>query len=200
MKATKIDPRFDTLTSGRAVSAPGGWQGNELPGLAATRDVLWLAPPGSTLTRVDPNANPVVQSFPTNNNPSSVAAGDSGVWVADLTANNVVHVDPLTRVAVTTPVGHAPSAIAVGADAVWVADRGDNAVDRIDPASNAVTATIPVGCVTRGDRRRRRRRLGRQQRRRHCLSDQPSDATRSSRRSRSAAAHRESPLLTEGCG
>jgi hypothetical protein len=53
MTATKIDPQYETATRLRPMKAPGVWQGDALPAIAATPNSLWLAPPGGFLTRVD---------------------------------------------------------------------------------------------------------------------------------------------------
>jgi YVTN family beta-propeller protein len=152
MGLTRIDPQFDSITGRRRLYAPGNvLQSNASPAVAAACPALWLAPPGSPLTRVDPSASPVSQTVETNNYPSSVAVGEGAVWVADLNLHNVVEVDPVTSiVAATITVGNSPSAIAAGEGAVWVADRSDNKVVRIDPVADTVATTIAVGASPAG--------------------------------------------------
>jgi YVTN family beta-propeller protein len=145
MTATKIDPQYDTATRLRPMKAPGVWQGDALPAIAATRSRLWLGPPGGSLTRVDSTGSRARQTVRLSIDPSAVAVGDNAVWVADLNANKVIRVDPATDVTTTISVGDGPSAIAVGEGAVWVVDRADNAVVKISPSLNSVETTIPVG-------------------------------------------------------
>ena len=75
-----------------------------------------------------------------------LAAGNGAVWVALLTDNVVVRVDPRTnRVIARIPVGRQPQVIAVSPGAVWVSNAGGPNVSRIDPATNKVVATIRIG-------------------------------------------------------
>ncbi len=148
--ATKIDPRFDAITSRRRLQTGYTYADPGPPAVAVGKGVLWLGPPGARLMRIDPGTNRA-RTIETGSAPTSIAVGEGGVWVADVHANKVVRVDPATNLmAATITVGHAPTAIAVGAGAVWVTDRFDDAVVRIDPATNAVSRTIPLGATPWG--------------------------------------------------
>src|SRR5438876_9866762 len=69
-------------------------------------------------------------------------AGNGAVWVARVSDNTVLRIDPQTNsVIATIPVGPQPEGIAVTPGAVWVVNKGGPSVSRIDPATNQVVAT-----------------------------------------------------------
>jgi DNA-binding SARP family transcriptional activator/DNA-binding beta-propeller fold protein YncE len=64
--------------------------------------------------------------------PGAVAAGEDGIWVANVAGESVSRIDPETRrVAETIRLGFAPGAVAVGAGAVWVADPAAGTVAKV---------------------------------------------------------------------
>jgi streptogramin lyase len=76
--------------------------------------------------------------------PAAVEAGPGSLWVACLSDDTVVRVDPHTgRVRATIDVGGQPGGLGVGAGAVWVALTDRAALLRIDPATNRVVASLP---------------------------------------------------------
>jgi peptide/nickel transport system substrate-binding protein len=73
-----------------------------------------------------------------------VAAGDSGVWVANRQDATVWRIDPATnRVGDTIAVARDPAAIALIDSGVWVA-TGDAKVSRIDPRTGRIAATVEL--------------------------------------------------------
>jgi DNA-binding beta-propeller fold protein YncE len=75
----------------------------------------------------------------------SIAADQTGVWVADALDDRVVHVDAASAtVDRAVPVGDVPEWIAAGEGGVWVLTL-DGTVWRIDPDTFEVVATIPIG-------------------------------------------------------
>ncbi len=92
---------------------------------------------------IDPGSNKVVDSVPVGIRPSTIAAGEGAVWVANLDDRSISRIDPNTRTVVGNPPLQAtPTGIAVGEGAVWIANGLLGTVSRFDPAVNAVTATI----------------------------------------------------------
>lgn len=138
---SRIDPQFNVIGSTlqlRNVVAAG-----PAP-VAAAGNAIWVAPSSGLLTRVDQTSGRIVQQLDPNANPSAIAVGEGGVWVADNQANNVTRVGPNGRLT-PIPVGNGPTGIAIGAGAVWVADSLDDAIVRINPGTRSVIAKIPVG-------------------------------------------------------
>jgi YVTN family beta-propeller protein len=107
--------------------------------------------PGNAVGGVSSSGTGIRAVVPLGTSPSTLAAGDGAVWVADGNAGTVSRIDPRTRaVTETIPVGSAPSGIAVGPGAVWVTNNDDGTVSRIDPAVDRVVQMIPVGNAPTG--------------------------------------------------
>ncbi|TMK69311.1 MAG: DUF3040 domain-containing protein, partial [Actinobacteria bacterium] len=107
---------------------------------------VWASTGRGAVARIDPRRDHVEARITVGSDPSGIAVGAGGVWVADDDDNTVTRIDPATDGVLTTiPVGPGASGIAVGEGAVWVVEPFDNAVARIDPKTNSVTDTIPVG-------------------------------------------------------
>jgi YVTN family beta-propeller protein len=137
-----IDPEFDTLGAPVRI---GNVAPNGQAAVAANGNAVWAAPSWGLLTRLDARTGHAQPWLDPNASPSAMAIGEGAIWLTDTEANDVVRVDPTTRLLTQITVGNAPTGIAVGAGAVWVIDSLDNAIVRIDPDSRSVTATIPVG-------------------------------------------------------
>ncbi|MGH2845908.1 MAG: YncE family protein [Thermoleophilaceae bacterium] len=85
------------------------------------------------MSRIDPRANPVVDTIRVGRGPRAVATGEEGVGVTSELDDTVVRIDPRTnRVVETIRVGAGPAGIAIGAGAVWVASNHDRTVTRIE--------------------------------------------------------------------
>jgi YVTN family beta-propeller protein len=117
--------------------------------LAFGHDVLWAVDSDRTVQRIDPHTgNQIGRDIRVGFDPSAVAVGLGGVWVANYSDDTVTRLDPSTGAVVgrSIAVGRRPDAIAVGSADVWVANAGSDTVSRIDPATNAVTGgPIAVG-------------------------------------------------------
>jgi DNA-binding beta-propeller fold protein YncE len=72
-------------------------------------------------------------------------AGDGALWIARVSDDTVVRIDPGDNSAATIRVGPQPEGIAATPGAVWVVNKGGPSVSRIDPATNHVVATIRIG-------------------------------------------------------
>jgi YVTN family beta-propeller protein len=123
-----------------------------LIGVAVAVAVLLPVGGGSTMIAADSvgaistSGGSLSASVPVGASPSSVAAGDGAVWVANYNDATVSRIDQATHaVAQTIPEVSTPSGIAVGLGAVWVADNFDGTVSRIDPKVNRVVQPITVG-------------------------------------------------------
>ncbi|MGI9004953.1 MAG: Vgb family protein [Streptosporangiaceae bacterium] len=69
----------------------------------------------------------------TGGRPCAVLGAAGAIWVADLTGNRVLRLDPASgAVTARIPAGLGPCGMAFGAGAVWVEDYSGNSVTRID--------------------------------------------------------------------
>jgi hypothetical protein len=74
--------------------------------------------------RIDPMDVMVQAEIDAGDTPGELAAGRSGLWVADTRGTRLLRVDPRTnRIVETVGVGEAPTSLAVGPRFVWVVDR-----------------------------------------------------------------------------
>jgi DNA-binding SARP family transcriptional activator/streptogramin lyase len=140
-----IDPRYDRLTSTRALAASGSFfRGTVRPMLAAFGSI-WIVHPDGYVSRIDADTGRGIGSVGVGNAPSAIAAGEGSIWVTNSADGTFTRIDPKTLVATTFPVGHGPAAVAVNAAGAWIANAGDNALVHVDAGTNAVTGTTPVG-------------------------------------------------------
>jgi YVTN family beta-propeller protein len=102
--------------------------------------------PADSVGAIGPSGGAITATVPVGSSPSSVAAGDGAVWVANYNDDTVSRIDQATHARVQTiPEVSTPSRIAVGAGAVWVANNFAGMVSRINPSANVVVAAIQVG-------------------------------------------------------
>jgi YVTN family beta-propeller protein len=95
---------------------------------------------------ISPSGGAITATVPVGATPSSVAAGEGAVWVANYNDGTVSRIDPATGAVVEMiPAVSTPSGIAVGFGAVWVANNFSGTVSRIDPAVNRVVERIRAG-------------------------------------------------------
>src|SRR5215218_1262275 len=110
---------------------------------------------GSSAGAYDPVTGELLRRVPLGTAPSTVAAGERGVWVLDRDDKTVARIDPSAdTVARTFSTASIPTDLAVGAGAIWVGngfrEPGLNgtfrpeSVSRIDPETTDVVATIPL--------------------------------------------------------
>jgi YVTN family beta-propeller protein len=142
---SKIDPRYDRLTSTRSVGASGHFFFRTVRPALAAFGSIWIVSPDGVVLRIDPRSARVLGSVGVGNAPTAIAAGADSVWVTNSADGTVTRIDPTTLVKTTIPVGRGPAAVAVNASGVWVANAGDNALVRVDTGTNAVAGATPVG-------------------------------------------------------
>jgi YVTN family beta-propeller protein len=147
-RLVKIDPGFRSVVRSVRVapSSEGFGQLGANP-MALGYGAVWTGRSYGAVARVDDTRHEVTARISVGNDPSAIATGAGGVWVADAEDNTVTRLDPASEGAViaTTSVGQGPRALAAGAGAVWVANTQDDTVSRIDSRTSTVTHTIPVG-------------------------------------------------------
>jgi YVTN family beta-propeller protein len=111
----------------------------------------WLPPAlpavsANSLGVIDPARNVIVDQAPVGNQPSAIAFGEGGVWIANRGDDTISQVDPATHTVIDTiDVGKAPTGIAIGGGSIWVADSGERSVTRINAATRRVVDQITVG-------------------------------------------------------
>jgi DNA-binding SARP family transcriptional activator len=108
--------------------------------------VLTLGADKATTIGISPNsvakldrAGTVESDQVVGKNPSAIAIGLGGVWVANSASGTVTRLDPATGKAVDAPIGAGGgdlSDIAVGFGSVWVANGNDGTVTEINPGSD----------------------------------------------------------------
>ena len=106
-------------------------------GRAARRqeEAVWVANiDDATITRIDPKTNEAVgEPIVIEGQPVGVAAGDGGVWVADL-AGQVIWIDAESNEAdEPISIGGSPQSLAFGDGALWVTDLYNGTVVRMEP-------------------------------------------------------------------
>jgi YVTN family beta-propeller protein len=107
---------------------------------------LWVADPNDrALIRIDPDTGKK-QTIQLPEEPSDVAVGEAGVWVASHGGGTITQIDPRSNQPLqTVPVGPGPAALAVDRRVVWVANDLSGTVSKVDPASASVVRTIQTG-------------------------------------------------------
>jgi ABC-type transport system substrate-binding protein/DNA-binding SARP family transcriptional activator len=121
--------------------------GNDPQAIAARDDNVWVAVFGSgTVTRINAEANQVVEQIDVGNQPSAILASDTGVWVANSGDNTVQRIDPKTgKTDPAIPVGNGPSALALDGSILWVANARGGTVTELDTHTlTSRSADIPV--------------------------------------------------------
>lgn len=107
---------------------------------------LWVANTISrTVARIDPTAERVEQSVPTEETPTGLTAGEGAVWVLNGLQGKVLAIDPRSnQVIATINVPAGSGGIAFGAGGIWVTNTLDGTVTRIDPRTREVDGTIAL--------------------------------------------------------
>jgi ABC-type transport system substrate-binding protein/class 3 adenylate cyclase/streptogramin lyase len=142
---SKIDPRYDRVTSTRSLAAGYFLYGKTVRPTLAAFGSIWIVDPDGFVSRIDPDSARRTGSVGVGNAPSAIADGAGSVWVTNSADGTVTRIDPTTLVPTTFPVGHGPSAVAVNAAGAWIANAADNTLVRVDTGTNAVAGTTPVG-------------------------------------------------------
>ena len=106
---------------------------------------VWVAAGDGTISRIDPDANLVTQTFPLDRTPSGIAFGDGAVWVTTSEDRRVRRISPAgNRIGAGIPVGNGPTGVAVGSGAVWVTNVFDDTVTKI-PLGQGATRVFRAG-------------------------------------------------------
>ena len=135
----RIDPATGTVTQNLKLGVTES-------ALAFGLGSLWVADPNDrALIRIDPDTgNKRRISLP--DEPTDVAIGPAGLWVASHGGGTVTQLDPRSNhILQTVPVVPGPAALAVDRGAVWVANDLSGTVSEVDPGSARVVRTIPTG-------------------------------------------------------
>jgi hypothetical protein len=103
------------------------------------------ASPGTTgrLIRIDPAAGRVSATIRIGSEPVVLAAGESGIWIADRADGRVRRVDPATmQVALETPAHGKPTGIALAGERVFVANGPQDASAAVIDAATGTEENV----------------------------------------------------------
>lgn len=143
--------RLDAKT-GKVTAQIAAGVADVMMGLAASPDSVWaLTDSKTTLSRIDPDQNKVVDQLRLPAACDSVAFGEGSVWVTCPSYPRLLRIDPNTNlVDKRIEVSAGARAVAFGAGSVWVLCEKDGKVDRIDPKTNKVVKSIELGVPNAG--------------------------------------------------
>lgn len=82
-----------------------------------------------------------------SNNTLGVCAAFGSWWLADIVANRVWRVDPVSGTKIAIPCGAAPRDVCAAGSVIVVTESGANTISKIDPGSNAIIpgSAVPTG-------------------------------------------------------
>jgi peptide/nickel transport system substrate-binding protein len=104
------------------------------------------AVPANALGIIDPERSEIVGEVEVGQQPTAIAHGEDGVWVANSIDATVQRIDPARQLVVhTVDVGLAPIDLVVADGSVWVANSGEPSVSRINVETGRLVQTITVG-------------------------------------------------------
>ncbi|MGI8830337.1 MAG: ABC transporter substrate-binding protein [Candidatus Limnocylindria bacterium] len=104
------------------------------------------AVPANALGIIDLERNEIVGEVRVGQQPTAIAHGEGGVWVANSIDATVQRIDPARQLVVhTVDVGLAPIDLVVADGSVWVANSGERSVSRINVETGRLVQTITVG-------------------------------------------------------
>lgn len=139
----KVHPGTDAINQFLAMpTAPG----IATYALALDAHQIWMADSDGTLVRMDPITEAQVQAE-IGLSVGRLAATDDGIWVADIVAGELTHVDPesLRKRGAPIPIAGNVDQL-VGSDAdLWLLDQRAGTVTRIDTISRKVGSPTRVG-------------------------------------------------------
>jgi streptogramin lyase len=137
--------RIDSKTFKVTATIPSGVS-NRKGNIAASGDSVWiLSDEKTTLSRIDPDQNMVVEEFRFTSDCGNLTFGETALWMTCPSENKVLRINPATSlVDKTIDVSAKPEAIAIGETSVWVLCGKDGKVDRIDPKTNKVSKSIDL--------------------------------------------------------
>lgn len=137
--------RLDSKTFKVTATIPAGTSGAKGT-IAASTDSVWLlSDEKTTLSRIDPDQNMVVEEFRVYPDCANLTFGETALWMTCPSENKVLRINPATSlVDKTIEVSAKPEALAIGETSVWVLCGKEGKVDRIDPKTNKVSKTIEL--------------------------------------------------------
>ena len=121
--------------------------GRRSTGIAFGNGAAWVANNGDgTISRIDAEADRVVQTIDVGNGPTAVAFGNGAVWVTNVGDSTISKLDARSgKVLATIETEAAARGVAVGGDAIWVTNEWGRSVLRLDLRAGRVTDAINVG-------------------------------------------------------
>lgn len=106
---------------------------------------IWVAEFGaSTVSKIDPTLNQVVETIDTCTGPYGLIYHDGFMYVTIQGENLLMKIDVLTGISSTIPIGIAPHNMTIDGDRLLVANENSHDIDVVDINTFTVTETIPV--------------------------------------------------------
>lgn len=151
---SRVDPATGRVSARIDLGHPGG--GDITSGFGSIWAVNRTA---AVVTRISPDTNTVVATIPAGPSPVAIAAGRTGVWIANegrgspSSGASLVEIDPANnRVSTRLRLAAPPVWLVGAAGSIWVAGRGRRAIVRVDPATGRFAGAIassPIGARSR---------------------------------------------------
>jgi ABC-type branched-subunit amino acid transport system substrate-binding protein/streptogramin lyase/tRNA A-37 threonylcarbamoyl transferase component Bud32 len=148
---SRIDPgsgkRTGTALLSEDSTPHGAVVAEGLPQIAVGAGAVWAVGPDDAVYRLDPETARVVKRISTGPRPSTIAAGQEGVWFINYANTKVARIDPVTnRVAEEIEIeSDFLQGIAVGAGYVWTTSTQDGLLYRVEPGPRPLSRSIDVG-------------------------------------------------------
>lgn len=140
----RIDMKTAKIAATLAIGAA-----DAMTGLAATADSVWmLVDAKTTLARIDPGDNKVVDELRLPAGCNNLAYDEGSLWVTCPEEARILRINPHTNlVEKRIEVAGGPRALAFGANSLWVLCEKEGKLARIDPHANKVIKTIDLGTL-----------------------------------------------------
>jgi YVTN family beta-propeller protein len=117
-----------------------------IAGLVLFRGGSLPPPEANTVAKIDPSSGKVLGALRVGTTPTAVAAGEGGVWVANLDDQTLQLIDPASNtVGAARGLTGAPSQIATGGGFVWVTSNLQGTLFQFDPKAAHSIVPIKVG-------------------------------------------------------
>jgi YVTN family beta-propeller protein len=129
-----VDDEIQVAGSPAALAAGGRW--------------IWTTSvPGDRVQRIDPVTGTVTKTVSLDGvTTGGLAFADGGLWIADLTDNELIELDPVSGAQRRTiPLSVQPTALAIGNGTIWVADYNQNKLVDVDLKTGEPLTSVHVG-------------------------------------------------------
>ncbi len=137
----RIDP-----ATGKVIAKVAADPANSEGGITIGDGSVWIVTKPSTLVRINPATNAIVNSFPLPSESENPLFSDGFLWVSSFGHDQLLKIDPASgQVLKMIPVGPKPRFLTAGAGSIWTLNQGDGTISRVDASTGAVLATIPCG-------------------------------------------------------